>query len=274
MRAAVVTGFDKPLQIQELPVPELAPGQLLVRMHTSGLCHTDIHAARGDWPVKPTPPFIPGHEGVGVVEAVGEGVSDGWLGKRVAIPWLAAACGRCRYCLTGWETLCERQLNSGYSVNGSYAEYAAAARSSSTIRAGTTARAYGHRFVRRRKIAAPSARRPTGMDRPFWRYPRHGHAVGRAWAQYWQPTVQGHGKPQVEQCGADAEQHRPPVTVEDPQLAVGVDPHVNGAVVDEEVPRLGVVDRRRGDRGAQPGRNQSVVQASGHRRSSPRRRVM
>lgn len=76
--------------------------------------------------MKPTPPFIPGHEGVGVVEAVGAGVTGDWLGKRVAIPWLAAACGRCRYCLTGWETLCERQLNSGYSVDGGYAEYAAA----------------------------------------------------------------------------------------------------------------------------------------------------
>jgi propanol-preferring alcohol dehydrogenase len=126
MKAAVVTAFDKPLQIQEVPTPEPGTGQLLVRIETAGLCHTDIHAARGDWPVKPTPPFIPGHEGIGVVEHVGAGVDAGWLGKRVAIPWLAAACGRCRYCLTGWETLCEQQLNSGYSVDGSYAEYAAA----------------------------------------------------------------------------------------------------------------------------------------------------
>ncbi|WP_327002080.1 zinc-dependent alcohol dehydrogenase [Dactylosporangium sp. NBC_01737] len=126
MKAAVVTGFDRPLQIQDVPVPDLAPGQLLVRTKMSGLCHTDIHAAHGDWPVKPTPPFIPGHEGVGVVEAVGDGVTGDWLGKRVAVPWLAAACGRCRYCLTGWETLCEHQLNTGYSVNGGYAEYVAA----------------------------------------------------------------------------------------------------------------------------------------------------
>ncbi|WP_238012273.1 zinc-dependent alcohol dehydrogenase [Dactylosporangium sp. AC04546] len=126
MKAAVVTGFDRPLRIEEVAVPALAPDQLLVRITASGLCHTDIHAARGEWPVKPTPPFIPGHEGVGVVEAVGAGVTGDWLGKRVAIPWLAAACGRCRYCLTGWETLCERQLNSGYSVDGGYAEYAAA----------------------------------------------------------------------------------------------------------------------------------------------------
>ncbi|GAB3837877.1 zinc-dependent alcohol dehydrogenase [Dactylosporangium cerinum] len=126
MKAAVVTGFDQPLRIEELPRPVPAPDQMLVRITASGLCHTDIHAAHGDWPVKPTPPFIPGHEGVGVVEAVGNGVAGDWLGKRVAIPWLAAACGRCRYCLTGWETLCEHQLNSGYSVNGAYAEYTAA----------------------------------------------------------------------------------------------------------------------------------------------------
>ena len=126
MKAAVVTGFDKPLQLQDIPVPEPGTGQLLVRIEAAGLCHTDIHAARGDWPVKPNPPFIPGHEGIGVVERVGDGVGADWLGKRVAIPWLGAACGKCRYCVTGWETLCEQQVNSGYSVNGSYAEYAAA----------------------------------------------------------------------------------------------------------------------------------------------------
>ncbi|MET7401983.1 alcohol dehydrogenase catalytic domain-containing protein, partial [Dactylosporangium sp. NPDC005572] len=63
MKAAVVTGFDRPLRIEEVAVPALAPDQLLVRITASGLCHTDIHAARGEWPVKPTPPFIPGHEG-------------------------------------------------------------------------------------------------------------------------------------------------------------------------------------------------------------------
>jgi alcohol dehydrogenase, propanol-preferring len=125
MKAAVVTGFHEPLQIQDIPVPEPGPGQLLVKIEACGLCHTDIHAAHGDWPVKPVPPFIPGHEGIGVVESAGAGAGQ-WVGKRVAIPWLAVACGRCRYCLSGWETLCEKQLNSGYSVNGAYAEYALA----------------------------------------------------------------------------------------------------------------------------------------------------
>src|SRR5690242_4327162 len=126
MKAAVVTDFHQPLAIQEIPVPQPGPGQLLVRIEASGLCHTDIHTAHGDWPVKPTPPFIPGHEGIGKVELVGSGVDGGWVGRRVAIPWLGAACGKCRYCLTGWETLCLDQVNSGYSVNGSYAEYAVA----------------------------------------------------------------------------------------------------------------------------------------------------
>src|SRR5688500_12987537 len=71
MRAAVVTSFDEPLVIKEVPLPEPGPGQVRVRIEASGLCHTDIHAARGDWPVKPAPPFVPGHEGVGIVEKVG-----------------------------------------------------------------------------------------------------------------------------------------------------------------------------------------------------------
>lgn len=95
-------------------------------MEASGLCHTDIHAANGDWPVKPTPPFVPGHEGVGIVERLGGGVTRVREGDRVAIPWLGFACGECEYCLTGWETLCERQRNSGYSVDGAWAEYALA----------------------------------------------------------------------------------------------------------------------------------------------------
>jgi len=124
MRAAVVTDFHSPLQMQDLPIPEPGAGEVLVRIETSGLCHTDIHAAHGDWPVKPTPPFIPGHEGVGYVEKLGAGVSTRAVGDRVAIAWLGYACGECRYCNSGWETLCEKQENSGYSVNGTFAEYA------------------------------------------------------------------------------------------------------------------------------------------------------
>ncbi len=123
MRAAVVTDFRAPLQMQDLPVPEPGPGQVLVRIEAMGLCHTDIHAAHGDWPVTPTPPFIPGHEGIGRIEKLGDGVTMRAVGDRVAIAWLAYACGECRHCIGGWETLCARQQTSGYSVDGTFAEY-------------------------------------------------------------------------------------------------------------------------------------------------------
>jgi alcohol dehydrogenase, propanol-preferring len=126
MKAAVVPDLGAKLEIRELPVPEPGEGQLLVRMEASGLCHTDIHAAHGDWPVKPKPPFIPGHEGVGVVTATGPGATLHKVGDRVAIAWLGSACGHCQHCVAGWETLCEAQQNSGYSIDGAYAEYAVA----------------------------------------------------------------------------------------------------------------------------------------------------
>jgi len=126
MRAAVVTSFTAPLEIEQREVPTPGPGQVLVRLEACGLCHTDIHAAHGDWPVKPTVPFVPGHEGVGIVDQLGDGVTDRTLGERVAIPWLGYACGECRFCIDGRETLCEQQQNSGYSVDGAFAEYAVA----------------------------------------------------------------------------------------------------------------------------------------------------
>ncbi len=123
MKAAVVNQFHQQLEIKEVEVPEIGHGEVLVRIKACGVCHTDLHAAHGDWPVKPKLPLIPGHEGVGVVEKVGEGVTSIKVGDRVGIPWLYSACGECEYCLTGWETLCEKQLNAGYSVDGGYAEY-------------------------------------------------------------------------------------------------------------------------------------------------------
>lgn len=123
MKAAVVREFGKPLSIDEVPVPEPGPGMIQVAIQASGVCHTDLHAAEGDWPVKPKPPFIPGHEGVGFVSAVGAGVKHVKEGDRVGVPWLYTACGCCRHCLGGWETLCESQQNTGYSVNGGFADY-------------------------------------------------------------------------------------------------------------------------------------------------------
>jgi propanol-preferring alcohol dehydrogenase len=127
MKAAVVSSFDRHLTIDERVVPEPAAGEVLVRIEASGLCHTDIHAAHGDWPVKPHLPFVPGHEGVGIIEKLGEGVTTRRVGERVAIPWLGYACGECQYCIDGRETLCEAQHNSGYSVDGAFADYAVAA---------------------------------------------------------------------------------------------------------------------------------------------------
>ena len=123
MQAAVVKEFGKDLSVGDVPVPQPGVRQVLVKLVTSGVCHTDLHAAEGDWPVKPSPPFIPGHEGVGEVVALGEGVKSLKIGDMVGCAWLFSACGKCQFCSTGWETLCEEQENAGYSVDGSFGEY-------------------------------------------------------------------------------------------------------------------------------------------------------
>jgi len=124
MKAAVVEKFGEPLTVREVPIPTPGPGQALVQVFATGVCHTDLHAVDGDWPVKPMMPLIPGHEGAGIVAALGPGVTHLKEGDRVGIAWLHSACGHCDYCLAGWETLCPEQQNSGYSVNGSFAQYA------------------------------------------------------------------------------------------------------------------------------------------------------
>lgn len=124
MKAAVVRTFGEPLTIEEVDIPTPGRDEVLVQMKATGVCHTDLHAAKGDWPVKPKLPFIPGHEGAGIVAKVGEGVTHLKEGDSVGIAWLHDACGACEYCITGWETLCENQNDSGYSVDGSFAEYA------------------------------------------------------------------------------------------------------------------------------------------------------
>ncbi len=123
MKAAVVKAFGKPLVIEDVPVPQPGPGELLVKVKACGVCHTDLHAASGDWPVKPMPPFIPGHEAAGIVAALGPGVTNFKIGDAVGVAWLHDSCLACEYCETGWETLCEHQHNTGYSVNGGFAEY-------------------------------------------------------------------------------------------------------------------------------------------------------
>ncbi|GBQ75877.1 alcohol dehydrogenase [Acetobacter malorum DSM 14337] len=126
MKAAVVREFGKPLSIEELDIPDIRPNEILVKMIACGVCHTDLHAAEGDWPKKPSLPFIPGHEGVGTVVKAGSAVTHVKVGDEVGVPWLYSACGHCEHCLGGWETLCAKQEDTGYSVNGCFAEYVVA----------------------------------------------------------------------------------------------------------------------------------------------------
>lgn len=123
MQAAVVERFSAPLVLREWEIPVPGPGEILVKVEACGVCHTDVHAASGDWPVKPTLPFIPGHEGIGHVTAVGAGVKIVREGDRVGVPWLHSACGHCEYCLTAWETICPAETFTGYTANGAFAEY-------------------------------------------------------------------------------------------------------------------------------------------------------
>jgi alcohol dehydrogenase, propanol-preferring len=123
MQAAVVVEFKKALVLRESDIPVPGPGQILVKTEACGVCHTDLHAAHGDWPVKPALPFIPGHEAIGVVASTGAGVTIVKEGDRVGVPWLYSACGHCEYCLAGWETVCPEAQFGGYSKNGGFAEY-------------------------------------------------------------------------------------------------------------------------------------------------------
>jgi propanol-preferring alcohol dehydrogenase len=123
MQAAVVEHFGKPLVMREVDVPRPGAGQILVKTEACGVCHTDVHAAEGDWPLKPTLPFIPGHEAIGRVAAIGAGVTLVKEGDRVGVPWLYSACGHCEYCLTAWEPICAEAKFGGYTQNGGFAEY-------------------------------------------------------------------------------------------------------------------------------------------------------
>jgi propanol-preferring alcohol dehydrogenase len=123
MQVEVVEHFGKPLMSQEWDIPSPGPGQILVKTEACGVCHTDLHAASGDWPLKPKLPFIPGHEAIGRVAAIGSGVTLVKEGDRVGVPWLYSACGHCEYCLTAWETVCADAKFGGYTQNGGFADY-------------------------------------------------------------------------------------------------------------------------------------------------------
>jgi propanol-preferring alcohol dehydrogenase len=123
MQAAFVEQFGQALVIREVPVPQPGPGQILVKTEACGVCHTDLHAAGGDWPLKPKLPFIPGHEGIGIVVAMGAGVTAVKEGDRVGVPWLYSACGHCEYCLGGHEPVCPDAQFGGFTRNGGFADF-------------------------------------------------------------------------------------------------------------------------------------------------------
>jgi propanol-preferring alcohol dehydrogenase len=111
-----------PLIVAEVDIPPPGPGQVRLKIHTCGVCHTDLHIVEGDLDL-PRLPTIPGHQIVGIVEAVGEAVTRHQLGDRLGVPWLFQACGECRYCQHGKENLCDQIRFTGLHVDGGFAEY-------------------------------------------------------------------------------------------------------------------------------------------------------
>ncbi len=126
MKAAVLHALAEPLSVEELPVPEPGAGEVLIKVAACGVCHSDLHIARGEWDLlKPITklPLVPGHEVTGTIAAIGEGVEDFAIGDRVGVPWLHYTCGECEYCLAGRETLCGKQQITGVTVDGGFAEF-------------------------------------------------------------------------------------------------------------------------------------------------------
>ncbi|MBI5889785.1 MAG: zinc-dependent alcohol dehydrogenase family protein [Nitrosomonadales bacterium] len=125
MRAMILESPGTPLRLAELPLPACGPDQVLLKVGACGVCRTDLHILDGEL-TQPTLPLIPSHEIVGTVVARGERAGRFALGQRVGVPWLGHTCGHCRYCTSGRENLCDDARFTGYTLNGGYAEYAAA----------------------------------------------------------------------------------------------------------------------------------------------------
>jgi len=125
MRAMVLDKPRRPLQLRDLPEPKPVAGQLRVRVSTCAICRTDLHVADGELP-NPKLPLIPGHQIVGRIEQIGEGIEGFSIGERVGIPWLGWTCGQCVYCRSSRENLCDRARFTGYTIDGGYAEFAVA----------------------------------------------------------------------------------------------------------------------------------------------------
>ncbi|MEM7547962.1 MAG: zinc-dependent alcohol dehydrogenase family protein [Pseudomonadota bacterium] len=125
MRAMVLEAANQPLKLMDIPVPQITPDQVLIRVEACGVCRTDLHILEGDLH-RPHLPLVPGHEIIGRVEAIGAQVDTVKVGQRVGVPWLGGTCGRCPYCHVGQENLCDLPDFTGYTVNGGFAEYCAA----------------------------------------------------------------------------------------------------------------------------------------------------
>jgi alcohol dehydrogenase, propanol-preferring len=125
MRAMILEQPNSPLQLIELPVPTCGDNEVLLKVGACGVCRTDLHILDGEL-TQPKLPLIPGHEIVGTVVAMGKQVERFMIGQRLGVPWLGHTCGHCRYCLSGRENLCEEARFTGYTLNGGYAEFAAA----------------------------------------------------------------------------------------------------------------------------------------------------
>jgi propanol-preferring alcohol dehydrogenase len=125
MKAMVLERPGQPLREAERSVPSPGPGQVLLRVRACGVCRTDLHVVDGELPDLGRP-VVPGHQIVGVVEAVGRGVEGHVAGQRVGVPWLGWTCGECRFCSTGRENLCAEARFTGYQIDGGFAGYAVA----------------------------------------------------------------------------------------------------------------------------------------------------
>jgi alcohol dehydrogenase, propanol-preferring len=125
MRAMVLREQRTPLALEERPLPTLGPGEIRIRVEACAVCRTDLHVVDGDLP-RPKLPLIPGHEIVGRIEALGSSVTGLQAGERVGIPWLGHTCGRCPYCLSNHENLCDNPLFTGYTRDGGFATHTVA----------------------------------------------------------------------------------------------------------------------------------------------------
>jgi alcohol dehydrogenase, propanol-preferring len=125
MKAMVLQEVRSPLLLEERPLPSPAPGEIRLAVEACAVCRTDLHVVDGDLP-NPKLPIIPGHEIVGRIDALGEGVTGFRIGERVGIPWLGHTCGHCPYCASGRENLCDEPLFTGYTRDGGFASHAVA----------------------------------------------------------------------------------------------------------------------------------------------------